>query len=192
MAGDHAGQNRVDLFELLQAAHVGNRSAHDALLLDLRLPIRRFLRSRFRFDVDPAMWLEDVEQQTLLHVHCHLGDCRATSDGELVAWALMVARHAAHDVLRRSAASHNGRSLDVLEDLVDQGGPDDSADASLDARRVVDAQRFLSELDQELLWRRLVSQESWVEVGASLGLSWTAARGRFQRAQSFLRRLIER
>jgi RNA polymerase sigma factor (sigma-70 family) len=191
MEGDHAGQKRVDLFELLRAAHAGDRSAHDALLLDLQLPIRRFLRARFRFDVDPAMWLEDVEQETLLHVHCHLRDCRATSAGELIAWVLMVARHAALDVLRRSAAVHDIRSLDVLEELVDHGGADDS-DASLDARRLVDAQRLLSELDQELLWRRLVSQESWVEVGASLGLSWTAARRRFQRAQSFLRQHTER
>jgi RNA polymerase sigma factor (sigma-70 family) len=191
MEGDHAGQKRVELFELLRAAHAGDRSAHDALLLDLRLPIRRFLRSRFRFDVDPAMWLEDVEQETLLHVHCHLGDCRATSDGELVAWVLMVARRAALDVLRRPVDSSGMRSHVDLEGLADPGGVDEDNEPSLEARRLVDAQQFLPELDQELLWRRLVSQESWVEVGASLGLSWTAARRRFQRAQSFLRQFTK-
>jgi RNA polymerase sigma factor (sigma-70 family) len=192
MEGDHVGQKRVGLFELLRAAHAGDRSAHDALLLDLRLPIRRFLRSRFRFDVDPAMWLEDVEQETLLHVHCHLADCRATSDGELVAWVLMVARRAALDILRRPAEFNSMRLHAVLEGLADPDAGDEDSEPSLDVRRLVEAQQFLPELDQELLWRRLVSQESWVEVGASLGLSWTAARRRFQRAQSFLRRLTER
>lgn len=187
MPGDRAEHTRSQLFELLRAARAGDQRAHDALVLALRLPIHRFLHARFRFGVDSAIRLEDVEQDTLLHVHCHLRDCQATSDGALVAWVLMVARRAALDVLRLPAESHGVRSPIALDSLADERLADETEEPSIAARRVVDAQRFLSERDQELLWRRLVSQESWVEVGVSLGLSWTAARRRFQRAQSFLR-----
>ncbi len=133
------------------------------------------------------MWFEDVEQDALLHLHCHLQDCKADSEGALFAWALMVARRAALDAVRTAFEQLSVRSPTILERLADDTPLGDEGEAPSAARRVVDAQRFLSMRDQELLWRRLVRHETWVEVGASLGLSWTAARRRFQRAQSVLR-----
>jgi RNA polymerase sigma factor (sigma-70 family) len=188
MAVDSLSGEQPGLYALLRAARRGDRAAHDALLVALRLPIRRFLRGRFRVGADPEMALEDIEQEALLHVHCHLGDCRATSDGSLLSWVLMVARRAALDVIREPLESSGVRSPGLLASLADEESLQEREDVPIRVRLLVDAQRWLSARDQELLWRRLVSNESWAEVGASLGLSWTAARRRFQRAQRLLRR----
>ncbi len=177
-----------DALALLRATRAGDAQAYETLLLTLRLPMRRYLRARFRFAIAPEMCYEDIEQDALLHVHVHLPDCRAETEGALIGWALAIARRAALDVLREPFETRSLHSSVVMERLADDAAGPDAEETPVSARRLVEAQQWLPAVDQELLWRRLVRRESWVEVGAALGLSWTAARRRFQRAQQILRR----
>ncbi len=134
--------------------------------------------------------VDDVVQDALFQVWRHFRRCRASSAFELRAWLYAIGRHAAIDALR---ANHPERraairiiSLDATAEPIagytmDDGGSSSSA-SMLVAEVLAMLDRTSDASVRELLWRRLVVNESWLDIGAALGISWTAARRRYQRA----------
>jgi len=133
---------------------------------------------------------EDVVQDALFQVWRHFRTCRAVSAFELLAWLHAIGRHAAIDALR---ANHPERRAAIriisLDDsaesiagyVLEANGSSSSASVlAADVLAMLD--RTSDATVRELLWRRLVINESWFDIGVALGVSWTAARRRYQRA----------
>ena len=173
-------------------ARAGQGTDRGVLLGLLRMPIYRFLAARFRVRREPDAWLEDVTQDALLRVHIHFDACRAETTGAFLAWVMVIARTAALDALRVNNQDRAMLSSTDSEGIIVDAADEESAPPSSLAVRVVLAQAALPERDVELLWYRVIGNHSWHEVGDALGISWTAARRRFQRAQRLLRAIAER
>ncbi|MBI3568122.1 MAG: sigma-70 family RNA polymerase sigma factor [Gemmatimonadetes bacterium] len=176
---------------LIAAVRAGDPDAATPLFCTLRPIVRRFLVARFGRGGRVHPWAEDVEQETLFRVHVHFHACRASSVGGFVAWVLVIARTAALDALRAELPVERDTVRSAIEQFADENSADDGDDSPSRAVRVVQAQALLSPCDAELLWLRIVANRSWVEVGRELGISWTAARRRYQRAQRFLRAVLD-
>ncbi|MBI3568882.1 MAG: sigma-70 family RNA polymerase sigma factor [Gemmatimonadetes bacterium] len=190
MPANESPEENVTLDALIAAVRAGDGDAATPLFRSLRPIVRRFLVTRFGRGGIVQPWAEDVEQETLFRVHVHFHACRANSVGGFVAWVLVIARTAALDALRAELPVERDTYRSAIERFADESGAGDDDSPSL-AVRVVQAQSLLPPRDAELLWLRVVANRSWVEVGSEMGISWTAARRRFQRAQRFLRSVLE-
>lgn len=175
----------------IEAMRNGDVNGPSGLLCTLRPIVRRFLLSKFGRAGEPLPWTDDIEQETLLRVHLHFHACRATSVAGVVAWVLVIARSAALDALRDELPRMRELGGSAIEQIADPDAETDAHEPSEVAVQLVQAQSLLSPRDAELLWHRIVANRSWSEVGSELGISWTAARRRFQRAQQFLRAVID-
>ena len=129
---------------------------------------------------------EDARQEALVAVWRHFRRCRGTTDAQVAAWIRVIALSSAVDVLRRETLSL--RSLDDSERWFAERlcmVPDDFADAPSARGLLPEILSFVDtrfgEPVQRLLWLRLVLGASWEDVGTELGISWTAARRRYQR-----------
>jgi RNA polymerase sigma factor (sigma-70 family) len=251
---------------LLRDAQRGKRAALEALAAALYPVIRRYVRSRLADRWDPKTIASDVAQDTALQLVASLARCRARTDGEVVAWAIGITRHALADVNRsadsaraqrrtvslEAAASHSAdaatdtwpdRSVDVLLSTAavtatgtqraagdrharqaaaevlprrpDQPvAPDGTSVSSVpDAfvtepidhacgnasllrvadpllRLVLEAYEALPADTAAIFWSHLIGNETWEETGLAVGLTAGAAKRRFQRAQSSMRRHV--
>ncbi|MBI3504663.1 MAG: sigma-70 family RNA polymerase sigma factor [Proteobacteria bacterium] len=184
------GMTSSDLFDRFDGARRTVPGALDAFLRQSAGLLEAWCRRWQAALLVRTHLVEDVVQDALFHVWQHFRTCRADSTPELVAWLHAIARHAAVDSLRLNHPEHRVQirvvSLDVI--LSNRGAWGDEED-SADERSSALVADVLAMLDRtsdpairELLWRRLVGEESWEEIGSALGISWTAARRRFQRA----------
>jgi len=134
--------------------------------------------------------LEDVAQEALLRVWINRRRCRAETDAGIAAWIATIAKCTAIDVLRPDWRVPT-ISIDVERawfPFADTVG-DPAGDVPRGAALLAELSWTLGETDAEILWHRLVSNQEWAEIGQSLGISWTAARRRYQRAITRLRAL---
>lgn len=159
--------------------------------------MRSFIERRAaRIGFDHA-FAEDVLHDALLLVATRAHQCRATTDRAAMKWMFSVARSALSDALR-----HNGPHHLSLDDEQSPPDPSQTFDESIGHRAegspgleillrlVVDAGLTLSADDATLMWMRLIADEDWATIGAAFGISATAARRRFQRAQHSMRRRV--
>lgn len=185
--------SQIELLRALSAAREGRPGAMDAYLM----AAGAWIRERARFWQAGMLVrqgvLDDVVQTALFDIWRHTPTCRAHTEAELRAWLWSVTRYVAIDAHRvNRAAGVPTISMDrVPELLLAETGADDLG-ASSDAVPLI--AHVLGILDrhggapmQELMWRRVVREESWEEVGTALGISWTAARRRYQRATAAVR-----
>lgn len=179
---------------LLRRAVDGDTTAREELLEKLYVPLRRYARRHLSGWIEPDEAAKDVAQDTLVRITAHLGACRAQSDRQLVAWALAILRNVIIDRARQRAEECLVRFGPAVEPLAVTPPPDDppsSADRTL-SRLVRSALDALPPEKMRLLQLRLQLGDRWADVGAELGTSWSAARRRFQRLQSTLRKDIAR
>jgi RNA polymerase sigma-70 factor (ECF subfamily) len=180
------------LVPLLQRAADGDESALTALLTRLHVVVSRFIRRRMNYDIAAEPFVEDASMEALVKIAEHYGTCRANSDGQVIAWALSVARTVSIDLLRQGLLHYGAAAV-----CVDAGLPSDSDDNSDVSRATAlllqvqqEVQDSLPEDLQRLLWLHLVEGASWADVGAELGTSAAGAKRRYQRGQAHLRRLM--
>ncbi len=91
---------RHALYELLADAQCGSHAALNSLCSAIYPIIVRFVRTRVIGQWDPRVASADVTQETMLGLLMSLPHCRATTSGEVIAWALGIARHVLADVYR--------------------------------------------------------------------------------------------
>lgn len=201
---DHGGA--VSLVALLHAAQGGQqapeserRRALEELLTELHPRVTRYATARVSRALEAAGLVDDVAQETLFIVVRKLAQCRATTDEQLVAWVLTIARRTAIGLLRRQASRLMVQSLSKayeqgmaaaawrawLEEVEDELTPEDRHLACL----LVDEYEQLAPDTMELLFVHLVEGRSWPEVAEQFGSTSTAVKRRCQRA---LRRLRNR
>ncbi|MHB1068781.1 MAG: RNA polymerase sigma factor [Gemmatimonadaceae bacterium] len=130
--------------------------------------------------------LEDVAQEALLRVWINRRRCRADTDAGVAAWIATITRCTAIDLLRS-----DWRVPTISIDVECAWNPpaDTLGEAPRGAALLAELSWTLGETDAEVLWHRLVSNQEWSEIGQALGISWTAARRRYQRAITRLRAL---
>lgn len=118
----------VLLVGLLREARDGNRSALEALTTALYPMIRRYVRARLADQWDPRTMACDVAQDAALRLLTSLGSCRATTNGEVIAWALGITRHALADVHRSPEDSAQAQRRTVSLDAAAGESAEMSAD----------------------------------------------------------------
>lgn len=190
------------LIGLMQRAVAGDNVALEDLLARLYTPISRFLRRRFGSDPEVEGWIDDLTQETLLRVIRFLGDCSATSNGQLMAWVLVIARRVAINWLRAPDQKKWKRFISMEGDeytgkiLSEQCDPlVDPTNQRLDKvfRSTVAASHdVLPEPTQQLIWLHVILGASWTEIGQAMHTTSYAAKRRWQRAQNRLRKEIIR
>jgi len=128
--------------------------------------------------------LDDVAQEALLRIWINRRRCRAETEAGIAAWIATIARCTAVDVLRP-----DWQMPTISIDFERSWCPstDDLGQTPRGAALVAELSWTLGETDAEILWYRLVSNQEWSEIGQVLGISWTAARRRYQRAIARLR-----
>jgi RNA polymerase sigma factor (sigma-70 family) len=129
--------------------------------------------------------LDDVVQDTLLRAWVHRTQCRATSDAGVAEWLRAIARLSAIDALRAERSQQR-----IYIDVDTMGGAEPTSEPSALAVELATLSWTLGSDASEVLWLRLVSGREWAEIGAELGITWTAARRRYQRAIARLRALV--
>jgi RNA polymerase sigma factor (sigma-70 family) len=178
------------LFTRFQEARHGVPGALEAFLTQTAEVLENWCRNWQASLLVRMHLVEDVVQEALFHVWQHVRTCRAATTPELVAWLQAIGRHAAIDTLRLNHPEHRASIRIVSLDLrIESVGGLIADDEEVDPTASVLAAEVLAMLDRtsdarlrELLWLRLVGNESWSAIGMALGISWTAARRRYQRA----------
>lgn len=178
----------------------GADAALNDLLVRLYHPLRSFVERRLAGMPDIDDLAHDAAQDALLSIARELPTCRATTDRQLLTWALTTVQRKAIDLLRSPDALAHSRRSQVDPAALPLPAPeswtDERDEASLDQSELI-----LWELTQTLLgaaspaarpvlWARGAEGATWAEVGEALGIAPTAAKRRFQRAQRHLRQLI--
>jgi RNA polymerase sigma factor (sigma-70 family) len=190
------------LIGLMRRAVAGDNVALEDLLARLYTPISRFLRRRFGGDPHAESWIDDLTQETLLRVIRFLGDCSATSNGQLMAWVLVIARRVSIDWLR-SPDMRKGKSFISMEgDELAGHASSEAWDPPADRSNLLLKDVLLSTLaashdvlpepTQRLIWLHVILGASWPEIGQAMHMTAYAAKRRWQRAQNRLRKEIIR
>jgi RNA polymerase sigma-70 factor (ECF subfamily) len=176
------------LLSLLATAAAGDLRGQEALLAVLHIPIRRYLAARLARTRDPGDLADDLAQDTLIHLLGRLPQCAARSDAQVVAWALTVARTRLIDHIRRSRARPSPPAPDAS--LVRAPGAGVQTDRLL-ARIVRRAFTGIPCGTARLIRMRVLEGRTWPQVATEMRTTTAAAKRRFQRAQSRLRRALE-
>lgn len=185
-----SGPEEPTLIELAGKAHRGDAEALEALSGRLWGPVRRYLLKRLGGDPGGRESAADLTQEVLLRVITHLGDLAATTDGELRAWVLAIARRRFIDHLRQRSRDPM-RGASPLANPSEPGRPERPGPGERALyRALMRAQARLPDATAQIFWLRLVSGAPWSEIGEDLGISEGAAKRRFQRGQQRLRRLV--
>ena len=165
----------------------------------LYVPVHRFVRARLNGFAEPDEAAADVAQDTLVRLARSAVTCRGRSDGEIIAWALQVARrvlitychaHATELLARRFTDDLRAAGVAVcFEESVGRVPPQDPGFELL-LRMTVNAYSKASPSTAELFWLRLVGGAEWAEIARELVTTESAAKRRFQRAQATIRRTL--
>ena len=180
-----------DLYDLFLKARLGTPGAIDAFLLRSSRVIDWWCRHWQASLLERRQLIDDVVQESLFHVWRHFRTCQARSDGELHAWIRRVAQNSAIDLLRRAYPEHRALVQVVrfesdadhgtVTTIADREEPSGDYHVQLVAEVCALLDRQTGADMRHLLWLRLVGGHSWLEIGQELGVSWTAARRRYQR-----------
>ena len=181
-----------DLYDRFLKARLGTPGAIDAFLLRSSRVVDRWCRQWQASLLERRRLVDDVVQESLFHVWRHFRTCRAGSDGELHAWIRRVAQNSAVDLLRRTYPEHRALvqivrfESDTDHDLATAVADHEESSGDYHLQLVAEVCALLDRQTgpdvRHLLWLRLVGGHSWLEIGQELGVSWTAARRRYQRA----------
>ena len=186
MSDERVGE--AELMQALQRAQEGDEEALGALLERLLPLARSWCAGRLR---DPGLTdlVDDVVQETGVRIIRHIRQCRASSAGELVSWALKIA----HRESIRTLDRHWMRYRAILEaDLAHRGHPPGVLEPPQRMRQMAtllsDAYAQLPPGTQSLIYLKLMEGMSWAEIGAQCHCTAAAAKRRYQRALARLRR----
>lgn len=189
------------LCEALYRARAGDQASLERLLRQLHTPLHRFAYRHVRSEPEAGELARDLTQDALLRIARRVDQCHAGTDAKLLAWALATMRNLCMDHYRatRCRIPHVRLSVEleeVIEELPSALGrhsqttPSASRGARILQRVIRQTVRALPRPARHLLRLRLWKEKTWPEVGSELGLAPSAAKRRYQRMQTLLRRQI--
>jgi len=173
-------------------AQAGCAQALNRLLGQLEGPVYRYLLVRVRAAPDAEDLACDLSQEALIRAAAAIPRSTFASDGRLLSWAITIARNVLLDHLRQARGRAEVRG-DSHWAAVESDEPLPGEDAPPPRQLDVLAAEALAEVSEtmaELLRLRLMEGKTWKEVAAVLGIPESAAKRRFQRVQTALRRKI--
>lgn len=189
----------VPLLAMIRTDRAAHPSALPMVIRSITPAVRAIIRKRTRGTGVDSAFTEDVLQDALLRVVLHAHKCQAATERAAMQWLLRTARSAIIEALRgegpwRLSLDHERPPSLPPQSYVESVGQRDvlPPEAELLLRLVVDASRALSPEDATLLWMRVIADEEWAVIGATFGITATAARRRFQRAQQAMRANVYR
>jgi RNA polymerase sigma factor (sigma-70 family) len=166
------------------AARGGEPGAFDALVRRHQTPVYNFcLRMLSRAD-DAA----DVAQETFVQLFSHLD--RIDEVEALPPWLFRVARNRCIDVIRRRRTVPLPQDDDTREPIDEDPLPDEIAERADLQRLLSQAIAQLPPTYAEVVALRYAADRSFAEIGLILDCDEGAARVRFHRAKSLLRRYL--
>lgn len=193
MTGVGGGANlRMSLLPMLHGIRAGDDRLSTPLVRAMETRVRAWVWRRLRGRPEVESWIDDVVQDVMLRLWRGLDQVDALTEGEFVGWI--------KTVTRREVASWMRDSLPAIRAEATMGAWQFSSDtplgeASTEFRRRLKvleaAYASLSPQAQQLLYVRLVTGASWLEVGEEMGTTESGARRRGQRAQTRLRKAVE-
>lgn len=190
-----------DLMALARKAKQQDDRALQELLRQIRPGVLRYLRHRVRSQPASRWLAEEMTQDVLLKVATHIGQVRATTESQFIAWVRTVGRNTVRDwhrrreaeLERRIAESDRGageRWLRVAYAWGEIDAPDIDRVDELIGRLLMEAQGELSSGTQEVVRRKLLLCETWQETGEAVGTTGPGAKRRWQRAVDRMRREV--
>lgn len=194
----------VLLIPMLARARAGDAAALEDLLTQLYAPLLRYAVRKLRIVSDGAVLAEDIVQDAVVRIAGRLGECRAESDGQLIAWALTIVRSTGIDHFRRAGREVGDLTMSVSDRAMDhqaylswerEGSSSDApqrTEQSALMRTLHESFATLPAETAELIRIKLDGQVSWAEVARTFRTTASAAKRRFQRAQATLRREVAR
>jgi len=190
MLGEGTGHRMVSL---ARAASAGDPSALESLIVRVRGRIQNFIWRKVGDEEIAA----DLSQDTLLQITRGLAQSTARSDSRFFSWCQMIATRVVIDWYRSRNADPLGNSLRSADDdvLAKQGDGGDDEEQHSPAERLLlaclrSAMEDIGDDAHHLLYLRFHSEAQWDEIGSHLGISASAAKRRFQRAQLRLRSAV--
>lgn len=184
----------ADLVALAARARSGDEQALERLLAAVHVHIRRYFRFWLYRRNDWEETVEDLAQEALIKVARGIAGCTAVTDTQLITWCCAVSQNVGVDYLRATRNEWELMAIRVdmakIEDLDSdwrQGEIEVDTGMSIMLRILRDVHAAENDETQQLLWHRLERENEWSETGSALGIAHTAAKRRFQRAQSRLR-----
>jgi RNA polymerase sigma factor (sigma-70 family) len=178
------------LLDTLHRAQTGDPEARETLLTTLHVPIRDYVAGQTHRLPDSTDVADDVAQETLIRILTRLHACRASTDRQVLAWALAVARTRLIDHMRR--IQPRVERMDDVAAVPAPVEPDSSeSDPAVLAGAVRKVVRGLPQETRTLLELRVEHGETWPAIAHALRTTAAGAKRRFQRAQERLRRDLQ-
>lgn len=179
-----------ELYPPLEAARNGDSTGLADFCRRARELLLRVIVPRLRGGW-PEAFTEDVVQEALVDIVRSHADCRATSEGETVAWVVAIGRRRVASLYRQEALRRKKRTpLTDIGDVPDTKAAVPSPGLASLLTELDHAVSGLSAEHHHLLWERLLARSTWAEVGSELDIPRTAAKRRWQRLMVRLKRTL--
>lgn len=185
------------LSRYLARARDGDDDALEALLCRLHPILLRFARAQLAEEAEAEETASDIAQKAMIRITRGLDGCRAEADPQIHAWALQVVKNLCTDHFR-AARARALRSLplsswtnEVEGSLLDTelaGRTRTDRGGRVLNRALQEALRALPITARRLLRLRVQQGMTWSQIARELGLTRDAAKRRFERIQSRLRK----
>lgn len=192
--GRSPGPVRSSLTELGRRATRGDRVALDDLLRTVQAPVLRYLTRRLAQHPDGPDIAGDLRQEVLLRAASAVGRCHFEDDRRLLAWVLSITRNVLVDYIRGERARDQSLPGEALERVAEraslaawQSGRGEVVPTGPLDRVASLAMAGLPAATVELLRLRVQLGLTWPEVARAMGITASAAKRRYQRAQTTLR-----
>ena len=184
-----SGSGEPELDEItLRRAQKGNEVACRALVERYQRPVFALVGRMLGSTDRPAV--EDVAQETFLHVFRSLSGFSPLGRARLSTWILTIASRRAVDHLRRRAPASEG--IDAVADRLPTGSrPDESANRANLARAIERAMLSLSPDKRACVLLRDVHGFEYAEIARALSLDLGTVKSRLSRARQQLREALE-
>lgn len=192
-----AERHAVDVVALLRGAQAGDDADSERLFGLIRPYVVQVASAFLGTCPSAVMMAEDVAQEALYRAFRSLRTCRAASEGEVFCWLRTITRRIAIEMLRTHGprVSRHGVELTVAAAIAEDGLERDvDGIPGIDSpeRRVFDAYDMLPDDSAQVVYLHLITACRWDDVGREMGISATAAKRRYQRAQHAIRTAVKR
>ena len=146
------------------------------------LPLQQFIRRR----VPDETTTEDVLQEVFLRIHQHIETLKDTK--KLESWVYQITRNAIIDSYRRKEKLTETLDVPELADMTEDLPDDDIMTELFPAVRAM--VKSLPELDRQALILTEYQGLTQKEFGERMGLSFSGAKSRVQRAREKLKQML--
>lgn len=186
-----------DLVVLAANARGGDEQALERFLAEVHVHIRRYFKHWLYHRREWKETVEDLAQETLIKVARGISGCMAVTDVQLITWCCAVAANVGIDYLRvmrdeweLTAYREDISEIEDMDSDWRQREIEVEPGMGIMLHILRETQTLERDDTQQLLWHRLVLEDEWSETGWALGVPHTAAKRRFQRAQTRVRRAV--